>query len=141
MSHRQRGWIELRRSLWPDGEEAEHLSEMETMCARSGDFVAFIAYGESGQALGFVEAALRRDHVNGTSTSPVGFIEGIYVSPMARRQGVARELVAMVERWARGNGCREIAADALIDNLDSHEMHRGLGFVETDRVVYFRKEL
>jgi aminoglycoside 6'-N-acetyltransferase I len=138
---RQRGWLELRRELWPQGEEREHFAEMELECSSPGRFGAFIAYDDSGQALGFVEASVRRDYVNGTNSSPVGFIEGLHVIANARHQGIGRSLVAMAERWARANGCSEMASDALIGNEGSHAMHRALGFVETERVVYFRKEL
>jgi aminoglycoside 6'-N-acetyltransferase I len=34
-------------------------------------------------------------------------------------------------------GCTELALDALIENTGSHAMHEALGFVETERVVYF----
>ena len=95
----------------------------------------------SGNALGLVEVALRSDYVNGTNSSPVGFLEGIYVVPQARRQGVARMLVAEAERWAASVGCSEFASDALIDNTRSHAMHVALGFEETERVVFFRKAL
>ena len=68
-------------------------------------------------------------------------MEGIYVDPQIRRQGVARALVDAVEEWGRKIGCREFASDALLENTSSHSMHRGLGFEETERVVYFRKQL
>lgn len=99
----------------------------------------FVASGEDGTPAGFAEAAIRHDYVNGTESSPVAFLEGIYVRPSARRQGVARALVDAVERWAAERGCGELASDALLDNDASHAMHRGLGFEETERVVYFRK--
>ncbi|MEC5398721.1 aminoglycoside 6'-N-acetyltransferase [Uliginosibacterium sp. H1] len=93
-------------------------------------------------ALGLVEAALRHDYVNGTDSSPVVFLEGLYVTPEARRQGVAVELVAAVEEWARKRGCHELASDAALDNLTSHATHHALGFAETERVVvFFRKRL
>jgi aminoglycoside 6'-N-acetyltransferase I len=38
-------------------------------------------------------------------------------------------------------GCTELASDALLDNQTSHAMHEALGFVETERVVYFLKPL
>ena len=85
--------------------------------------------------------ALRRDHVNGTSSSPVAFLEGIYVAPEARLQGVARSLVARAEQWAASVGCVEFASDARIENTASHAMHHRLGFAETERVVYFLKAL
>ncbi len=91
--------------------------------------------------MGFAEASIRRDHVNGCETSPAGFLEGIYVTENARRQGVARQMAAAVADWAREHGCRELASDAAIDNDASHRMHEALRFSETQRVVYFRRLL
>jgi aminoglycoside 6'-N-acetyltransferase I len=141
MSSGQPGWLELRRELWPQNTEPEHAAEMELECSSPGRFAAFVAYDESGRALGFVEASIRRDYVNGTNSSPVGFVEGVHVTASARHKRVGRSLVEMAEHWARANGCIEMASDALIDNEASHAMHRALGFVETERVVYFRKDL
>lgn len=140
-SKEQRGWLNLRGALWPHCKEAEHLTEMEATCSTPDRLAAFIAYGESGEALGFVETAVRTDYVVGTNSSPVGFIEGIYVVENFRHQGVARALVEAAERWALTRGCRELASDAHLDNLASHAMHRALGFAETERVVYFCKTL
>jgi aminoglycoside 6'-N-acetyltransferase I len=71
----------------------------------------------------------------------VGYLEGWYVVPEVRRQGIGAQLMAAAEDWARGQGCTEIASDALIDNENSHRAHRALGFEETGRVVNFRKPL
>jgi len=95
----------------------------------------------AGKPVGLAEAAMRTDYVNGTAASPVAFLEGIYVLPDARRQGVAAALVDAVCRWARECGCRELASDALLENERSHAVHRALGFEETERVVFFRKPL
>jgi aminoglycoside 6'-N-acetyltransferase I len=105
------------------------------------DKTSFVAYTESNAAVGFVEAALRTDYVNGTTSTPVAFLEGLYVVPEARRQGVARALVAAIERWALDRGCREFASDASLANHVSHTVHRALGFEKTERVVFFRKPL
>ena len=78
---------------------------------------------------------------NGTDTSPVAFLEGIYVEPRLRRKGIGAALVAAVCAWARRMGCRELASDALLENEGSHAVHRALGFEETERVVFFRKAL
>lgn len=104
-------------------------------------FAQFIEYDRSGNALGFAEVALRSDYVNGTNSSPVAFLEGIYVVPQARRQGIARKLVAEAERWAISMGCGEFASDALLENTRSHAMHVALGFKESERVVFFKKAL
>ncbi|KIT17812.1 Aminoglycoside N(6')-acetyltransferase type 1 [Jannaschia aquimarina] len=89
----------------------------------------------------FSEATLRRDHVNGCETSPVAFLEGIYVAPDHRREGVGALLLDAVRAWARERGCTELASDAHIDNIASHAFHRTLGFEETVRVVCFRTKL
>ena len=135
------GWLALRLALWPDSSAEEHLAEMAACLAEPHRFAQFIAYNETSKPVGLAEAALRSDYVNGTSSSPVAFLEGIFVPPEERRRGVARALVRAVESWARDRGCTEFASDASIDNLQSHQLHASLGFVETERVVYFKKVL
>jgi aminoglycoside 6'-N-acetyltransferase I len=137
----QEGWLHLRQQLWPHCAREQHLTEMSSFCKRPERFAQFVAYAGSGQAVGFIEVAVRTDYVNGTVLSPVAFLEGIYVVPEVRRMGTARALVAEAERWAINRGCREFASDAALENETSHAMHRALGFQETERVVFFRKLL
>jgi aminoglycoside 6'-N-acetyltransferase I len=132
-------WLELRQALW-SWAEAEHRAEALAALANP-NAIAFLARDDRGIAIGFAEAALRHDYVNGCTTSPAGFLEGIYVREPNRKQGVARALVKAVEDWARSRGCRELASDAWINDTNSHRMHARLGFSETERVVYFRKSL
>jgi len=135
----QPSWLAMRRALWPDGgTDAELLHEMERALAYPDICVQFMAFcGE--QAVGFAEAAVRRDAVNGATVSPVGFLEGLYVVPEARRRGVARRLVQAVIDWALAAGFTELASDALLENTASHAMHRAFGFEEAERVVCFRR--
>lgn len=132
-------WAPLRQALWPDQDAVQLASEIEEMLA-SGTAV-FLALDEQGAAIAFAEAALRHDYVNGTESSPVGFLEGWYVAPPWRGKGIGRALVAAAEAWSREQGCREFASDALLDNSASLAAHAGCGFEETERVVYFRKRL
>ncbi|HEX4582081.1 MAG TPA: aminoglycoside 6'-N-acetyltransferase [Acidobacteriaceae bacterium] len=134
-------WRQMRQALWPEMTEEENARETEAMTMASSRFLVRVALNQQGEPAGFVEATLRNDYVNGCTTSPVVFLEGIYVEPRARRQGIARSLVDAVEGWGRQMGCSELASDALLENSDSHAMHRGLGFEETERVVYFRRDL
>jgi aminoglycoside 6'-N-acetyltransferase I len=134
-----RAWLALRLALWPDVAEAEQLLDMADALAR-GHHVR-LAVSASGSAVGFVEASMRVDYVNGTNSSPVAFLEGLYVAQSSRRQGVARALVESVVEWALAEGCRELASDSPLDNTAAHAAHRALGFEETERVVYFRRKL
>jgi len=105
------------------------------------DAVTFLARDEQDHASGFAEATLRHDYVNGCTSSPVGFLEGLYVRDESRRQGVARALCQAVEAWALKRGASELASDTWLDSLASERMHEALEFSETERVVYFRKSL
>jgi aminoglycoside 6'-N-acetyltransferase I len=116
-------------------------AEAEERVARSDPRIeTFVAEAE-GEVAGFAEVSLRTDYVNGCATSPVAFLEGIYVSEPHRRRGLGRALVAAAEQWGREQGCRELGSDALLGNDLSHRFHGGAGFEETERVVYFRKPL
>jgi aminoglycoside 6'-N-acetyltransferase I len=137
----QSGWLSLRQQLWPHCTREEHLAEMASFLADRRRYVQFMEYDDAGTPLGLVEVALRTDYVNGADSSPVAFLEGIFVVPEARESGVARRLVAEAEHWAKFMGCKELASDALLENTSSHAMHAALGFVETERVVFFKKVL
>ncbi|HET9864746.1 MAG TPA: aminoglycoside 6'-N-acetyltransferase [Steroidobacteraceae bacterium] len=137
----QPGWLELRMTLWADATQDEHRGYMGMALAQPDRFLQLVAYDARRQAVGFIEGSIRVDYVNGTQSSPVGFVEGVYVVPAWRRKGIARRLFAAVADWARARGCRELASDALLDNLASQRAHLALGFREAERVVYFTKPL
>ncbi len=133
-------WARLRAELWPHSSLEHHRAELAQFRANE-NAAAFVAIDSTDHVVGFAEATLRHDYVNGCETSPVLFLEGIYVRPENRREGVAQALCQAVAAWGRDAGCVEFASDALIDNLASHAFHAALGFDETERVVYFRKLL
>ena len=135
----QDGWLSLRRQLWPEGSQDEHLDEMQRFVDQPGRFFQLVAYDADRQPAGFAEAALRTDYVNGTDSTPVAFVEGIYVAPPYRRRGIGTMLIAAIVSWAKACDCTELASDALLDNKASQAMHAALGFEETERVVFYRK--
>jgi aminoglycoside 6'-N-acetyltransferase I len=135
-------WAEMRYALWTWDTVADHAEEAEELyLAGDPHRYALIALDNEGNALGFAEATIRRDYVDGCETSPVAFLEGIYVRPEARMGGVALALADAVAAWGKAKGCTEFASNALLDNIDSHRFHAAIGFEETERVVYFRKDL
>jgi aminoglycoside 6'-N-acetyltransferase I len=135
-------WAEMRIMLWPWDTVADHAAEARRLYLTDHpDRAAFVALDTENRAIGFAEATLRRDYVEGCDTSPVAFLEGIFVRPEARKRSVGRMLSEAVADWGRQCGCTEFASNALLDNDDSHRFHAALGFAETERVVYFRKKL
>lgn len=135
------GWLLFRELLWPHCSREQQLLEMQRGLDEPTRFTQFVACDELKSPIGFAEASIRSDYVNGTETSPVVFLEGIYVSADHRRMGVARALVEAVGAWGRECGCGEYASDALLENRQSQAFHKAMGFEETERVVCFRRWL
>ncbi|MGF6765967.1 aminoglycoside 6'-N-acetyltransferase I [Paraburkholderia sp. GAS33] len=134
-------WCSLRRVLWQHVSDDDHIREAERLLADGDRFATFMAFSCEGDPVGFAEATVRHDYVNGCKTSPVLFLEGIYVIPVARRQGIAKALCAAVGQWGLAHACTEFASDTPVDNIDGQALHRALGFDETERVVFFLKRL
>lgn len=65
------------------------------------DAAFFLAYAE-GTAIGFAQCQLRRDYVEGTQFSPVGYLEGIYVADNYRKRALRKRFFLpgrMSEIW------------------------------------------
>ena len=132
-------WLRMRQGLWPDA-PIEYLNfDMDDRLA-DPDYAVFIASGEDGGLVAFIEAGLR-DYGEGCETSPVGYIEAWYVDEHIRGQKLGRELVHAAEQWAREKGCREMASDTWLENEASIAAHLRLGYEEADRLVHFVKRL
>lgn len=135
-------WLELRCALWPDGSRAEHREEIDQFFAgeAADPQAVLLAVQESGRAVGLAELSVR-PCAEGCRTRDVAYLEGWFVEPSTRRQGVGRALVAAAEAWARSRGCQEFASDTQPDNLVSVAAHRALGFEEVGVIRCFRKDL
>lgn len=132
-------WCAMRGALWPTEDASVH-AEIIAAVLRAPDAWAFIAETGAGTAAGFAELALR-PYANGCDSAPVPFLEGIWVAPEFRRQGVGRALIAHLQDFVLARGFREIGSDTEIANRLSQDAHKAWGFTETERVVYFRKLL
>ena len=132
-------WLRMRLALWPDNTPAGLGVEMHEILADPRQPV-FVAERPDGSLGGFLEAAVHID-TYGCDTKPVGYIEGWYVDPDLRRQGVGGLLVAAAEAWAVGQGFREMASDCEINNLASLQAHHALGYEDVERLIHFRKRI
>ena len=135
-------WDELYRltqALFPGTESEEEAAELRSSLSRP-DTAVFVLDRENGKLAGYVEAG-ERSIVDGCVTSPVGYIEAWYVDPDVRRTGHGRRLLEAAEQWARERGHTEMGSDAILENDVSHAAHRASGYVETGRVINYRKEL
>lgn len=135
-------WLTMRCDLWPDGNGAEHSTEIDDFWAGklADPLAVLLATDESGNAVGFAELSIRA-YAEGCVTDRVAYLEGWYVAPEARGGGVGRALIDAAEAWALERGCTEFASDALLDNDVSAAAHRALGFEEVEQIRCFKKTL
>lgn len=131
-------WLRMRLALWPD-EDVDSLRELDAMLADPLSPV-FLAIRADGRLGGFIEAGMR-NYADGCDTGPVGYIEGWYIDPDLRRQGVGAALVQAAEDWARNQGLSEMGSDTWQDNEVSIRAHLKLGYEEKERLVHFGKRL
>jgi aminoglycoside 6'-N-acetyltransferase I len=132
-------WVRMRDALWP-GSPADHEAETRAFFEERRSPAAVWVAEAGGQVVGFLELEYR-SYAEGCSSSPVPYIEGWYVDPSRRGQGIGRALVEAAEAHALAGGYREIASDAQIDNTGSIAAHGALGYEEVDRIVCFRRAL
>jgi aminoglycoside 6'-N-acetyltransferase I len=133
-------WIVLRGALWP-GSPADHVREITAYFSDPPPREAcFVADAGDGMLVGFAEVRLR-EYAEDCASSPVGYLEGIYVVPGRRRTGVGQALVAAGEQWAHDLGCTEMASDRELANEASGAFHESVGFTETVQLVCYRKPL
>ena len=130
---------ELALLLWPDNEIDELVQEFTELLS-DPDCAVFLDT-DRDVFTGFAQCHLRRDYVEGTDTSPVGYLEGIYVRPENRSQGRARALLQACENWSASVGCSEFASDCELDNEVSFLFHLKMGFIEANRIICFTKQL
>lgn len=129
----------LALELWPDHDYDELWQEMADIM--SSPEAAFFLLETDGDAKGFAQCQLRHDYVEGTETSPVGYLEGIYVRPDLRGKGGAKALIRACESWAASWGCTEFASDCELDNTASLAFHLKMGFEEASRNIHFAKKI
>ena len=135
-------WAAMRIALYtaaePDADPTELAAEIDDMLA-GGDWAAFGAEAD-GRLVGFIEL-FERNYAEGCATSPVPYVEGLWVAEDHRRQGIARALVAAGIAWGRARGRKEIASDVQLPNLVSQAVHHHLGFEEAERLVAYRMDI
>lgn len=133
----------MRLALWPDSTS----DEVDGLVARRDDPDHRVLVAEAGRSAvgtahvplcGFAEVGTR-PWAEGCESSPVAYLEGIWVDPPSRRSGVATALVDAALTWARKKGLTELASDTRPANAASRALHRSAGFQEVEQIVCLRR--
>jgi aminoglycoside 6'-N-acetyltransferase I len=133
-------WLRMRTALWPETHENQHRKEMAMMLADSDRFAVIVCEIAQGHLVGFAEVSLR-EWAEGCLSSPVGYLEGWYIEESHRKSGLGRKLLVASEDWVRSRGCKEMASDTDLGNLESEKAHLSLGFRVVARLTAFKKSL
>lgn len=129
----------LAIKMWTEHTIEELTADLEEIIEKKDAAILLMTAGKT--PIGFAQCQLRHDYVEGTDSSPVGYLEGIYISDDYRRQGCAKKLLGKCQTWAKEQGCTEFASDCEITNEASYQFHVKMGFVEANRIICFTKPL
>lgn len=133
-------WVAMGVALWPQNTKRELTKEFRALL-RSKKYATFIARSDQGETVAFINLSLRSDYVEGSSSNPVAYVEGIYVKPKYRQAGMAKELIKRAERWTRKKCCTELASDTELQNRASQKFHKSIGFKKAGTIVHFIKKI
>jgi aminoglycoside 6'-N-acetyltransferase I len=145
-------WLRMRSSLHEDAARDELAAEIDAYFFRSQESdsdtdaagsllpkIVFVCERASGLLAGYIEVSVRNYAEGCDGATP--YVESWFVDDDVRGVGIGAALMTEAEDWARSRGYREIASDALLDNVSSQKAHKALGFEEVERTVHFRKNL
>lgn len=130
---------ELALELWPECIFEEEYEQFASLIDSENDLCCVAL--EGNEYIAFVHVSIRREYVEGADDLPVAYVEGIYVKPTYQKQGIAKQLMAVSEAWAKQKGLTQMASDTPVDNSESIDFHKKAGFTEAERIVCFIKEL
>ncbi len=133
-------WLRMRLALYANDDPQVIERELDEIVAGTLPIDVLVAERSSHALAGFVELTVEHNVV-GCESSPVGYIGSWYVDPDQRRSGVGRQLLLAAEVWASERGCREMGSDCEIDNDVSRQAHTQIGYIETERLIHFRKPI
>ena len=84
--------------MWENHTINELVTDFEEILSSNKSAIFLLSL--ENEIVGFAQCQLRHDYVEGTDSSPVGYLEGIFVKEEYRKQGYAKELLKKCEAWA-----------------------------------------
>ena len=100
--------------------------------------VIFVALDESVAALGFTQLYPLFSSVRTVRTY---LLNDLFVAPAARKQGVARSLLAAAADFARANGAASLSLSTAIDNVPAQKLYAALGWKRDEDFCEYNLQL
>jgi aminoglycoside 6'-N-acetyltransferase I len=132
--------IDLAVQLWPECTKSE-LKQILRDLVKAKNGAVVVCKNDDDRIIAFATLSIRSDYVEGSNSSPVGYLEGIYVEKTFRRKKIGKGFVKYGEAWSKRKGCREFASDAQLSNKSSYRFHIGTGFRAANKIICFIKKI
>ncbi len=122
-------------------EQSSDVAASQAYVAReiaTGSTRFFLARTNAGEAVGFVHL------IPGTNTlvmRPMWYLEDLFVTPTARRSGVAEVLMREAERFAIETGAERLTLATAHDNHAAQALYRKLGYEPDHHFTHFHRVL
>jgi len=126
----------MRDELYSSLSSEFHAEEMEKIFHSSEWHCQFIE-DKNKHILGFLELS-SRNIVDGCLSSPVAYLEGLYLKPGLRGKGLGKGVIKLILNWCRERGFSELATDTELKNINAQGFFNAIGFQETYRIVEFK---
>ncbi len=128
-------WVKLRYTLWPESTPDALLAEAKSILTSLND-VCFLLFSPSEDLEGFIESSI----YSGTE-GPYAHVEGWYVSPKFRGQGLGKKLIEEIEQWCLHRTISILTSDTTANYPLSPDAHASSGFKKVHEFSIFIKEL
>ncbi|MDJ0621871.1 MAG: GNAT family N-acetyltransferase [Desulfocapsaceae bacterium] len=132
-------WARFRSEIYPLLSEEFNTTEMSSIL-RNDLWHCWFIENDDGERIGLVELSLR-NIVDGCLSSPVPYIEGLYLIETQRGRGSGARVIEMIKQWCYKYGYTELATDAELTNVRAQQFYEKIGFEEVDRVVEYRFDM
>ncbi len=83
----------------------------------------FLYFSSSEEPIAWISLSLRHDYVEGCQNGPTAYLEGIFIIPDYRSQGIGDKLLSFAISWAENRGISQLASDVEFDNQLSQNFH------------------
>ena len=128
-------WKKYRKAVYHSvSDEFREIEMNKIIC--DVDWFCYFLTDDNNQTIGFVEMS-SRNIVDGCISSPVAYIEGLYIEKEYRGKGMGKKVMDALHDWCKEKGFTELAADTELENVDAQKYFNSVGFKETYRVVEF----
>jgi len=101
---------------------------------KAKESVIFIAEGDSGEALGFVQLY---PSFSSVSAFRLWVLNDLFVAPGARRLGVGRALMEAARRHAIETGAKRLTLETVAENRAAWSLYEDLGYVVHNPTMRF----